>query len=76
MEPYVCTSRSLAVAAIVCYAPQFKLESKSLEFARVHLNEFLEFARVELNESLRFARVELNESRKTCSHALAVSRYL
>jgi len=76
LKSYVCISRSLAVAVIVCYASQFKLESKSLEFARVHLNEFLEFARVELNESLRFARVKLNESRKICSHALAVSRYL
>ncbi len=87
LKSYICISRSLAVAVIVCYASQFKLESKSLEFARVHLNEFLEFARVELNESLEFAhvelneslefaRVELNESRKICSHAFAVSRYL
>ncbi len=76
LEPYVCTLRSLAVAVIVCYAPQFQPESKSLEFARVHLNESLEFARVELSESSEFARVELNESRKTCPHALAVSRYL
>ncbi len=74
--PYVCTPRSLAVAVIVCYAPQFQLKSQFSEFARVHLNESLEFARVELNESLGFARVELNESHRTSPHALAVSRYL
>jgi len=65
LMPYVCTSRSLAVAVIVCYAPQFQLKSQFSEFARVHLNE-----------SLEFARVELNESHRTSPHALAVSRYL
>ncbi len=44
LKSYICISRSLAVAVIVCYALQFKLESKSLEFVNVHLNEFLEFA--------------------------------
>jgi len=48
LKSYVCILKSLAVAVIVCYVLQFKLESKSLEFAYVHLNEFLEFAHVEL----------------------------
>jgi len=41
LKSYVCISRSLAVAAIVCYASQFKLESNLLSLLVFILTSFL-----------------------------------
>ncbi len=65
LKSYVCISRSLAVAVIVCYASQFKLESNLLSLLVFILTSFLSLLVLNLTSLLNLLVLNLTSLAKS-----------